>query len=174
MNVRPATISDLDRCERLDATYSTGHVWQMAETMTRDQIAVAFRRVRLPRRLELEYPKPQDLLDHWRRKECFLAADEAGITVGYLDMLVQHEKWSGQIEHLVVHRPYRERGVAALLLEGAERWAQGSELHRITTIIQSKNDPALRLFAKRGYTFQGFINRYFRNGDIGLLYTLTL
>ena len=40
--------------------------------------------------------------------------------------------------------------------------------------LQTKNDPAIRLVSSLGYAFSGFIDHYYNNGDVALLYTLTL
>ena len=175
MNIRPATIADLEHCEALDASYTTQHIWQMEERATREEISISFRRVRIPRPLEVEYPRrPDRLLDHWRQRECLLVAEEDGTTLGYLDMLVHREAWQGWIEHLLVDRAFRHRGVASTLLQGAEHWARGSELDAVVAVVQSKNDPAIQLFVGRGYRFCGFIDHYYPNGDIGMLYILDL
>jgi GNAT superfamily N-acetyltransferase len=175
MIVRPATFADLDRCEKLDGSSSTGHIWHIEETVNSDAIAVTFRRTRIPRYMELPYPRSVGpLFEHWKRRECFLVAQDAGSVAGFLDMTVNREQWQGWIEHLMVHRPFRRQGVAGLLLEGAERWARGSELRAINVVVQTKNDPAIRLLVERGYAFRGYVDQYFDNGDLGLVYCLNL
>ncbi|MCD6421849.1 GNAT family N-acetyltransferase [bacterium] len=175
MNIRPATIADLARCERLDGSYSTQYVWQLDEDSEQENLTITLRRLRLPRRMTVPYPREtEDLFRDWQRSECFLVADEEGTILGFLDMVVHRWRWQGWIEHLLVHPPYRRKGVANLLLAAAERWARGSELSAITIALQSKNDPAIRLLLKRGYTFSGFIDHYYSNGDIALLYALEL
>lgn len=175
MNIRPASIADIKQCEGCDCSYATQFIWQMDEEVASDSIGVTFRRLRIPRSMEARYPlETTDLFEVWRRRECFLVAEEAGTVYGYLDMVVHRPTWQGQIKHLVVHRPYRRRGVATLLLEGSERWARGSELSAIATVVQSKNDPAMRFLIKRGYTFHGFVDHYFSNGEMGLFYSLDL
>jgi len=175
MLIRSATIADIERCERLDSTYSTDHIWQMEERITSDSIHVSFRRVRIPRSVQIRDPRArEDLFEVWQHSRCFLVAEEAGQVVGFLNLVVERRTWQGWIEHLTVHRPYRRRGVASKLLEAAEQWARASELRGITAVVQSKNDPAIRLFPQRGYRFRGFIDRYYRNGDLGLLFCLEL
>jgi len=175
MNIRPATIADIDQCERLDGSYVTDCVWHMDEATTPDSIGVSFRRTRIPRRVTVPYPrKTQDLSEHWQRGECFLVAGELGVVYGYLDMVVHHWQRQGWIEHLVVHRAHRNRGLATRLLQVAEQWARECKLAAIVAAMQPKNDPAIRLFVERGYAFCGFIDGYYDNGDIGLFYSLHL
>ncbi len=147
----------------------------MDETLRADEIQVGFRRVRIPRSMELQDPRlKEDLFHLWQQSRCFLVAEELGVVLGYLSMSVQRQAWQGSIDHLVVHRPYRRRGIASMLLEGAARWAQGSELSVVMAVVQSKNDPAISLLPKRGFAFRGYIDSYFGNGDLGMVYAQTL
>ncbi|MGI5916742.1 MAG: GNAT family N-acetyltransferase [Anaerolineae bacterium] len=175
MNIRPATIADIDRCKALDASYETEFVWQMNESVEANSIDIRFERARIPRRTTVRYPRDVDTIyEDWQREECFLVADEMIRILGYLDMVVSHWRWQAWIEHLVVDRPYRRCGIASRLMDAAERWARGSELSGINCVVQSRNDPAICLLTKRGYLFRGFIDHYYTNGDIGLVYTLDL
>ena len=175
MRIRPATIADIDRCVRLDGAYGTSYVWHMEEGGAEDMLSASFRRLRLPRRMEIPYPRQMDDLQaHWKRGECFLIADEFITILGFLDLTVSHWQWSGLVENLLVDKPYRRRGVARRLLQAGEQWARGSGLARIMIPLQTKNDPAIRLVSSLGYAFSGFIDHYYNNGDVALLYTLTL
>ena len=175
MNIRAATIADIPQCERLDGSYATHYVWHMHEASTPDDVAVSFRRVRIPRRVQVAYTRTTESLgEDWRRGECFLVAEELGVIFGYLDMTVRHWQWSGWIEHLVVDPSHRRRGLASRLLQAAERWARGSDLGTIVAAVQAKNDPAILLLAQRGYSFCGFIDAYYHDGDLGILYSLRL
>lgn len=175
VNIRAATIADIPQCERLDGSYVTACVWHMDEANTADSIDVSFRRVRIPRRIQVAYPRTTEALcEDWKRGECFLVAEELGRVFGYLDMTVRHWQWRGCIEHLIVDPSHRRRSLATRLLHAAERWARGSELEAIVAPVQSKNDPAIRLLLHQGYSFCGFIDRYYTNGDVGLCYSLRL
>lgn len=175
MRIRPATIADIERCERLDGSYITNYVWQIDETVSGETIDVHLQRMRLPRQVEVAYPRvPQNLYEDWQRNECFLIAGELAAILGYLDITVSRWQWAGHIEHLVVDRDHRRQGIATRLLEAAERWAKGSGLTRLTVAMQTKNDPAFCLFSKLGYSFQGVIDHYYNNGDVAILYSLNL
>lgn len=175
MHVRPATVADIERCQRLDSSYSTGYIWHMDEAIRADQIEVSFRRIRIPRAMEMQDPRlKEDLFQVWQQSRCFLVAEELGVVLGYLSMSVLRQTWQGSIDHLAVHRPYRRRGIASMLLEGAERWARGSELNSVIVVVQNKNDPATSLLPQRGFGFHGYIDGYFGNGDLGMVYGLSL
>jgi hypothetical protein len=101
MRIRPATIADIDRCIRLDAGSKTEHVWQLDENIGAERIDISLRRIRLPRAMELPYPRSvADLQEDWQRKECFVVADEFTTLLGYLDLTVARWQWAGSIEHL--------------------------------------------------------------------------
>lgn len=175
MRIRPATIADIERCERLDGSFSTGYVWQIDEAASGNTIDIRLQRMRLPRQVEIAYPGvPQNLYQDWQRNECFLVAGELATILGYLDITVSHWQWAGQIQHLVVDRNYRRQGIALRLLEAAEHWAKGSGLARLTVAMQTKNDPAFCLFSKLGYSFRGLIDHYYNNGDAAIFYALDL
>ena len=175
MNIRPATIADMDRLEQMDASYATEYVWQMDERIAAEELSLRFQRMHLPRQTEVTYPLDAGALySDWQRSDCFLVAQEFITPLGYIDMVVNRFRWQGWIEHLVVDRPYRGQGVATQLSAAAERWARGSELTSMTVAIQSKNDAAVRFFQGRGYTFRGAIDHYYSNGDITLLFALDL
>jgi ribosomal protein S18 acetylase RimI-like enzyme len=175
VTIRAASIADVERCQRLDGSYTTGHIWHLDESVRSDEIQVSLRRVHIPRTMEMQDPRLQDdLFQVWQQSRCFMVAEELGVVLGYVSMGVQLETWRGTIDRLAVHRPYRRKGIASLLLEGAERWSRGSELTGVTAIVQSKNDPAMHLFPRRGFSFRGYIDGYFASGDLGIVYTLPL
>ncbi len=175
MRIRPALLGHLELCEGIDGSYTTNYVWQMEEERAPHGVAVTFRREHIPRRIHVAYPQNiEGLYEDWRRNECFLVAQEAGVVLGYLDMIVSRRNWEGWINHLVVDAPARRQGVGSFLLNTAQRWARGSELRAITAVIQNKNGPAIQFFVEQGYTFRGFMDQYYGNGDVGLIYSLFL
>jgi ribosomal protein S18 acetylase RimI-like enzyme len=172
MRIRPAMLGHLELCEQIDGSYTTDYVRQMEESRTPERVSVTFRRERIPRRVRVSYPQDtKTLYDNWRRNECFLVAQEAGVVLGYLDMTVRRRNWEGWINHLVVDASARRRGIGSLLLSTAQRWARGSELVAVTAVVQNKNEPAIQFFTAQRYSFRGFIDRYYGNGDVGLIYT---
>ncbi len=175
MSIRRATFADMERCASIEGSYVTDYVWQMEEAVTAEGITVAFRRMRLPRHMEVAYPRAtQDLNRDLLRNECFLVADEPGVVLAYLDMTVRRWQAQGWIEHLVVRPTHRRQGLATHLLEAARKWGRENNLVAIVGAAQTKNDPAMCLLTKMGYAFAGFIDHYFSNGDIGILYSLEL
>jgi ribosomal protein S18 acetylase RimI-like enzyme len=175
MHIRSANLSDTERCQELDAAYMTDCVWRMEEQANEEMACVTFHRVHMPRQMLVPYPRRLDTLrEDWQRHECFLVAEDLGQIVGFLDMLAHRWRWRAQIEHLVVDRAHRGRGVGSRLLLAAKRWARGSQMQAINAVLQSKNDPAISLFRRHGYQFHGFLDDYYDNGDIGIAFTLYL
>jgi GNAT superfamily N-acetyltransferase len=174
MNVRPAIRADIERCLGLDSSYATDYIWQIDETAERETVGVTLRRVHIPRCLEVAYSCNLALLyADLARRECFLVAEEAGSLLGYLDLTVRPWQEQGWIEHCVVHRPYRRQGIATVLLQTAQHWARQAGLGTLIAAMQTRNDPAVRLFTAANFSFCGFMDHYYSNGDIGLLYSLT-
>lgn len=175
MNIHAASITDIEQCQRLDASFATEHVWQMTETNAPGTLGASFRRIHIPRHIEVGYPRSFDgLREDWERDECFLVADELGRVLAFLDMTVCRWQWQGRIEHLASDRHSRRQGLATRLLAVAEAWARQNELRAISIALQTKNDPAISLFSERGYSFCGYADHYYNNGDVGLLFRLNL
>jgi len=173
MIIRPATVVDMERCERLSGAYATQYVWQMSENVSSGEMSISFRRARLPRSMQVAYPRSiEGLTEDVQRQECFLVADELGHMLGFLDMIVRDWQEQAWIEHLVVHPPYRRRGIASDMLDIAEKWARDNALNCITAPLQSKNHPAIALLSQRGYSFCGYVDNHFCSGESALLYSL--
>lgn len=176
MIVRMAELVDLNLCCKLDGSYTTDYVWQMQAHENERVVELRFDTVRLPRPMKVAYPRHSDeLLPNWRQGECFLvAADASGQPVAFLDMTAQTWHDVGWIRNLVVHRNYRRQGVATTLLRAARHWALDNELSKMMLETQTKNYPAIRFAQKHRFVFCGYNDRYYRNGDIALFFSLTL
>ena len=78
MRVYPAELADLNFCYHINASYSTDYVWQMKTHEIGRRTDIRFDTIRLPRSMQVEYPRaPDELLEHWEREGCFLVADPA-------------------------------------------------------------------------------------------------
>jgi len=176
MIIRLAELADLNLCCELDGSYSTNYVWQMQPHENERSIEVSFDTVRLPRPMKVAYPRNADeLLPNWRQGECFLVgADASGQPIAFLDMTAQAWHGVGWIRNLIVHRDYRRQGVASGLLRAARHWALDNELSKLTLETQTKNYPAIRFAQKHRFTFCGYNDRYYSNGDIAVFFSLNL
>ncbi len=71
MDVRPATIADIEPCKHLDGSYSTGFIWHVDEAIRPEEMTLGFRRVHLPRMLEARDPRcNDDLFEVWQNSRC--------------------------------------------------------------------------------------------------------
>lgn len=84
-----------------------------------------------------------------------IAAHEDVMLVGGISM---SRHWNGYafVHDLVVLPAQRRAGVAAALLEGAVEWAQAEGLGGVMVETQTNNVPACKLYAKSGFTLEGF------------------
>lgn len=99
-------------------------------------------------------------VEHGRRLLLAAFADEALVgTVQVILSLPPNQPHRGEIAKLLVHRAARRRGVAQLLMEGAEAEAraEGKSLLVLDTVT---GDPAERLYERLGWTKVGIIPGY--------------
>ncbi|MBN1658902.1 MAG: GNAT family N-acetyltransferase [Anaerolineae bacterium] len=175
MIVRPADLADLNACLLFDHTVFTEHVWQMQVREAEAQLAVTFQSVRLPRRMQVEYPhNVEQLVEHWQQGETILVAEEEGEVKGYVDMVTQPWHEAGWVANLCVDRAARQQGVAMALLRYARQWARGEGLAFLHAEATTKNYPALSLYRKLGFEFCGFNDHYYLNQDIALFFVQVL
>ena len=172
--VRQATgEADLQACLALEHGYATDHVWQMNIEENGDVlggIGVRFRVVRLPRVVQVAYPRTHEALAHaWQKRDCFLVAEaEEGVLLGYVNMRVDGTR--GWVRDLVVGAPFRRRRIGSALLEQATRWALLHRVEHITLEMQTKNYPAIQFAQGHGFAFCGFDDRHYDNGDIAVFF----
>ena len=143
--VRPAAAEDIETIAALNS------------------VVQAFHATRNPDYFKVD-PKPRDvadlLADHFRQPShrVFLASirDRA---VGYVWCEVQdiaasaltHRLRRLFVHHVAVAEGARRRGVAAALLDEVDALARGRGIDRVDLSAWDFNEPARRLFAKRGY-----------------------
>jgi ribosomal protein S18 acetylase RimI-like enzyme len=175
MNVRPATLADLNACLSIDHSSATDHVWQMQVRESESQVGVTFHTVRLPRHMRVEYPRDiEQLVEDWHREEAFLVAEADSEVRGYVDLLAMPWQQMGWVTNLAVERAYRRRGIATALLRYARQWARQHGLRRLQAEATTKNYPALCLYQKLGFQFCGFNDHYYSNQDIAVFFVQLL
>jgi GNAT superfamily N-acetyltransferase len=172
MRVYPAELVDLNSCFELNTGYSTDYVWQLQTRQSERRTDVRFDTVRLPRSMQVEYPRsPDELVDHWKQDTCFLVAHNGDDEImGFVDAQPQLEQGLLWIFNLVVDKAYRQQGVGTLLLKAARQWAVQHQLRKIMIELQTKNHPGISFALKHGFLFCGFNERYYPNGDIALFF----
>ncbi len=170
MRVRPAWPRDLEACSVLDHSYTTDRVWQMETREENGVQAITFRVARLPREMQVNYPRQdENLLEGWRRRDGFLVADE-GRVHGYVALTARAEHGIAWVGDLVVDRPHRRRGIGTALLQAAAQWGRDRDLARLVVEVQTKNYPAIRFCQSRGLVFCGYNDHYWPCQDIALFF----
>jgi ribosomal-protein-alanine N-acetyltransferase len=171
MDIRPASLADLNQCLSVDHSVMTNHVWQMHAQKSESRVSVAFDVVRLPRQMRTEYPRDLDqLVEDWQRGEGFFVAEVDGEVRGYVDLIAQRWQGLGWVINLAVDRGYRRRKIGTALLQKARQWAKEEGLRRVVLEATTKNHAALSLYQKLGFQFAGFNDDYYMNQDIALFF----
>ena len=103
----------------------------------------------------------------------FLAAEEDGVVLGYVGMMTVLDE--GSISNVAVAPEARRRGVGTLLIEELMRRAEERQLSFVTLEVREHNEPAIGLYAARGFVPVGLRKNYYdAPKENALLMTCTL
>lgn len=175
MVIRPAILTDLNACLSLDHAVVTDHVWQMKVQEAEANFGVTFQVVRLPRQMQVAYPRAlEQLVEDWQRGEGFFVAEIDGEVRGYVDLLAQRWQQLGWVANVAVDRAYRRRGLGSALVRHARQWAREQGLQAVLAETTTKNYPALSFYQRLGFQFCGFNDHYYVNQDIALFFVQTV
>jgi ribosomal protein S18 acetylase RimI-like enzyme len=171
VEVRPAQLSDLNAIQTFNPSFQTPYVWQMERFMDEGQWSIHFRELRLPRPVNVEYPRSADYMQpDWISSSTILVAILNGNQVGFLRMRPHLTPKTAWITDLVVREDVRRQGIASVLSIAAQDWAVKHDYRRSILEMQSKNYPAIRMALKLGYEFCGYNDHYYANQDIALFF----
>jgi ribosomal protein S18 acetylase RimI-like enzyme len=171
IDIRPTVTSDLSRLMGFDHSVASESVWQLELRREPGQVTAAFREVRLPRSISIEYPhNPFALADDWIRKSMMYTGLIGQEPVGYISLLERGTASVVWVTDLVVSVAHRRKGVGSTLLAAAQDWAANRSHRRMILEMQSKNLPAVRLAQKFGYEFSGYNDHYYINQDVALFF----
>ena len=155
----------------LDHNSMSDYVWQLDLKRESGQATASFREVRLPRSVQLVYPRnPFTLADHWSRRDLTLVAFNKDSSVGYLCLLLDHACLAASVTDLVVDSKARRKGAASALLLAGQAWAQERNVRRLILEMQSKNQNCIRLAQKFGFEFCGYNDQYYHTQDVTLYF----
>jgi len=172
IKIRPSISSDIPALMQLDHNYSTNHVWQMGVRKNLEGvIEIHFREIKLPRVMQVMYPRdPLRLADEWVRRLLLLTAEENGYKCGYAAVIESPSPGSVWLTDLVVDLRQRRKGIGTQMLKSILSWSSLEGYGRLFAEVQSKNYPAISLFRKFGFQFSGYSDAYFPDQDIALLF----
>lgn len=169
--VRPAVATDIPRLMALDHSCQSDYVWQLDLRRETGQITANFREVRLPRSIDVAYPRnPFSLGDEWSRRDATFVAVHENIPVGYLCAREEHVSAVAWVTDLVIAPEQRRKGAASALLMAAQAWALERAARRLILEMASKNQPCIRLAQKLGYEFCGYNDQYYPTQDVTLFF----
>jgi ribosomal protein S18 acetylase RimI-like enzyme len=164
--------AELSLCMQLDHSYLTDYVWQMDVRNENDHMLVRFRTVRLPRSVQVAYPRDsENLARSWEKRDCFLVASAGEIILGYINMRIGADRTKAWVYDLAVGKPFRHRRIGSALLEQASRWARLHHVNHLTMEMQTKNYPGIQFAQAHGFVFCGFNDHYYANQDIALFFS---
>ena len=173
--IRPASVSDIPRLIALDHSCPSDYAWQLELRREAGQVAASFREVRLPRSIEVKYPRsPSTLPDEWMRRDVALVALDDGNPIGYLCATVEYASSIGWVTDLAVSPLHRRKGAASALLTAVQTWASERNVRRLILEMQSKNQAYIRLAQKFGYEFCGYNDQYYPTQDVALFFGRTI
>jgi len=173
--IRPATANDLPRLMAMDHSSLSDYVWQLELRREASQVTANFREVRLPRSIEVKYPRnPSALADEWTRSDLVLAALHESNPVGYLRANADHASAVVWVTDIIVAPDQRRKGAGFALLTATEAWALERGVRRIILEMQSKNQACIRLAQKFGYDFCGYNDQYYSTQDVALFFGRTI
>ncbi|HET7012256.1 MAG TPA: GNAT family N-acetyltransferase [Anaerolineales bacterium] len=173
--IRQAISTDIAQLAAIDHSYSTDHVWQMILAGEPGDVNVAFREVRLPRAMRVNYPRdPQRLIDEWTKRSAVLMAETEGEACGYVALIPATAPGAQWVSDMAVGLRHRRQGVGTRLVGAAIEWARAREFSRLFVEMQSKNFPAIMLVRKLGFVFSGYSDHYYPDEDISLFFSIDL
>ncbi len=171
IKVRSVLATDIQRLIGFEHTVNSDYVWQLDLQKESGQISVSLREVRLPRPVQVQYPRDRfSLADEWKKSARMFVALNDGVPVGYIRFFEQVAAASLWVQDLVVAAEARRKGVASLLLQYVERWGLEHHNRQIFIEISSKNHPMIDLAKKLGFEFSGYNDHYYATQDVALFF----
>jgi ribosomal protein S18 acetylase RimI-like enzyme len=172
IDVRPVTKQDITDLTAFEHGYYSEYVWQMAMDFEPQNLQTTFRRVRLPRRISVAYPRKKDVIfADSEQTEAFLLAEFNHSSVGYIKVIAEPDAGLLRITDLVVTTSMRRQGIGSGLILAVMKLASSRGFISLMLEMQSKNDPAVTMAAKMGFVFCGFRDHYFPNQELALFYS---
>ena len=172
IEIRPAIATDIPRLMEFEHNYTSDYVWQMEVYREEAQVNVTFRQVRLPRSVQVTYPRdPQQLADTWTQRAGLLVATLQDDLVGYIGMNINPSIKTTWVTDLVVAKHVRRQGIGSALVVSAQEWASQHNCRRLILEVQPKNYAAIRMATKLGFELCGYNDHYFANLDIALFFS---
>lgn len=175
VHVRAATEEDYERLLDMDHSFGTDYVWQMELGQGVPRMGAQFKETRLPRPMQVKYPRSRDRLPaEWKQRAALLVGESDNKIVGYASLSAGLAPGAIWLTDLVVDVPFRRKGVGSRLIAAAQTWAREHGHDRLVLEMLSKNYPAIKLAQKLAFEFSGYNDKYYENQDIALFFAKRL
>ena len=174
MEIRLATLADLNACLALDDSFETDYVWQLEERRDALTVSAQFRLTRLPRTMRVTGVVSRDGVSEKYRKGSNLWVYDDGGVCGFIAAYVEEWNQSAYISHIAVARAQRRKKIGTQLLRTVLEWAHLKKLDVALTDAPTKAYPAIAFYQKHGFGFCGFSDRLYPNRDIAMFFALKL
>jgi ribosomal protein S18 acetylase RimI-like enzyme len=172
IEIRPARSEDIQQIIDLEHNYFSEFVWQMDIRRMDGEINISFREIRLPRIIQVSYPKQyKDLKDEWTDRDGILVSDFQDLVVGYVSLNRIESIRTSWITDIAVMNRYRRQGIGTALIIAAQEWAMQKFCRRLILEMQPKNYPGIQLAKKMGFDLCGYNDHYYANNDIAIFFS---
>ena len=175
VQIRPIVATDLPYIMGIEHASTSDYVWQLDLRKENGQVLASFREVRLPRPIQVSYPRdPFALTDDLTNRSANFVALVDEIPVGYVCVLEHTHAATAWVTDLVVAERSRRQGVGSALLKAAQNWAISRSDRDIFLEMSSKNYPAVCLARKFRFEFCGYNDHYYVTQDVALFFGRSL
>lgn len=172
IEIRALQPEDVPVLKEFEHGYYSNYVWQMALDADLENAKVDFRRIRLPRRVFVPYPRERDeIFINMNQVEVFLVAFLGIAPVGYVKVQTESNSNLAVISDFVVASPVRRQGIASGLFFSVLDFLSYRKFTAVLVELQLKNDPAISLVNKLGFKYCGFRDLYFPSDEPAIFFS---
>lgn len=171
LQIRRFNPRDIEQMVRMDHDVQTIYGYKMECQRGASSTSHAMTRMRLPRELNVPYPRDDAALaKSWSKAELILIGSLGETVMAYLCLDAQRQSPSAWVTDICVDPLARRKGVASVMLRAAEDWARRKKMQQVLLEIGIKNDPAIRMAIKNGYENCGYIEDYYANRETAVFF----
>lgn len=172
MLIRPLAPHDLPLLQNIDANFTSVRFLDVRKSV--EGFNVTWQLIEqplIPPFVSTDYNMPdteiEELADRLRKNDgLYLAVEEDGKLIAFLDMPREHWRNTALISNLYVDQKFRRQGVGAELINRAVHYAQENSVRAIWLETQSNNYPACQFYRSRGFELGGLDDHFYSNQDI--------
>lgn len=169
ITIRAFDIDDKKFLRSIEHGYYTDYVWQMSLDIRSEKVQTTFQRVRLPRQVFVSYPRKWEMIiQDLDQAEAVLIAELNNNLVGYINLRSDQHSCVASVSDLIVSAAMRRQGIASGLMMATMDLCINRRFHTLILEVQSKNDPAIKMANKLGFSFCGFQDHYFPNQEMAI------